>query len=726
MEDLPAAGSAAPEVPGYDVGRLLGRGGTAAVWLVTDRSTGREFALKCFDTGGEAGENDGGTAERDAEEAMRREVRILSALDHDHLLRTHTVQRLRGPRTGPDDQETLGLVLDYAPGGSVADLLTGRGRLGAGETVTVLTPIAQALQYLHSHGFTHGDVSPGNVLFTAHGKPLLADVGVARMVGDAGVAHAAGTEGFSDPAPVDAVRAGLQPERDVYSLAALGWYCLTGRAPGRGAGRPPLPLLVPEVPAALAAALESGLDEDRRKRPSAAELAAAIYRSTAAEPVDLSVTAHPSVAPHLLTRRTVPRSARERRAERLRGWLRRPFVGRASMPGRAAVAAPAVAPGPFNDAASDAGAESFTDTGSSARTGSFDGEGRLPDTGRAAGTAVAEAVLAAPAGAHARTSAVSSARHAASGPTARHSAAGPTTGSSAGRSTEHNTVPRVGEGARREAVRGTRHRVRPRIRHCDTFGAGRRRGRRKRWTGAAVAVMLVAGPCAAWLRPGGGIAELFAALAPPASASPAAAPPAAAPGAADAGSEGSSRGAMPGKGGPGKGGPGTGGPGNGGTDSGGTGSRASGTAGPAAAGIPSELRELLESADPGQAVHGLAALRSLAFNSGDLDLLQEVNVPASAAADADARIGARLAAAGHVLSGFETTLARVRTVADGGPDRTVVAVSAVSSPYQERDGAGQVVAEAPAGKEIRLRLVLASIDGRWRIAQVLAGDSAPG
>jgi hypothetical protein len=223
--------------------------------------------------------------------------------------------------------------------------------------------------------------------------------------------------------------------------------------------------------------------------------------------------------------------------------------------------------------------------------------------------------------------------------------------------------------------------------------------------------MLVAGLCAAWLRPGEGIAELFAALAPPASASPAAAPAEAAPGAADAGSDGSSRGSVPGKGGPGNGG---------------TGRGTSGTAGPAAAGIPSELRELLESADPGQAVQGLAALRSLAFNSGDLDLLQEVNVPASAAADTDAKIGARLAAAGHVLSGFETTLARVQTVADGGPDRTVVAVSAVSSPYQERDCAGQVVAEAPAGKEIRLRLVLASIDGRWRIAQVLAGDSAPG
>ena len=317
-----------PRFPVTTSDACWGAGAQRPVWLVTEQSTGREFALKCFDSGAEAADDAGGTADREAEEAMRREVRILSALDHDHLLRAHAVLRLHGPRSGPDEKEALGLVLDYAPGGSVADLVAGRGRLGAGETVTVLTPIAQALQYLHSQGFTHGDVSPGNVLFTAHGKPLLADVGVARMVADAGAARAAGTEGFSDPAPVDAVRAGLQPERDVYSLAALGWYCLTGRAPVPGPGRPPLPLLVPDVPAALAAALEAGLDEDRRKRPSAAELAAAVYRSTAAEPVDLSVSVHPTVIPQLLTRRAVQPGSR-RRAPRDSSA---PAVGRRTSP----------------------------------------------------------------------------------------------------------------------------------------------------------------------------------------------------------------------------------------------------------------------------------------------------------------------------------------------------------------------------------------------------------
>lgn len=341
-----------PEVSGYDVGRLLGRGGSAAVWLATDQVTRRDVALKCFNAVGPAGEPQ---RERrravDAEEAVRREVRILSALDHEHLVKAHAVVRVAyGTSGGPG----LGLVLDYAAGGSLAELLGARGSLAPGETVTVLTPIAQALAYLHRNGFTHGDVSPGNVLFTAQGKPLLADLGVGRMLAEPQDASGAGTDGFRDPAPVDAVRAGLQPERDVYSVAALGWFCLTGRAPEPEPQRPPLPLLVPAVPAELADALEAGLCSDRRRRPSAAELAEAIFRGAPAAPVDLSVSVHSTVLPQLLTRRSLPAGARERRALRLWRWRRRvalhppvgPSARHASMPVRRQPGArPGVRPG---------------------------------------------------------------------------------------------------------------------------------------------------------------------------------------------------------------------------------------------------------------------------------------------------------------------------------------------------------------------------------------------
>lgn len=302
-----------PRAAGYRVCRWLGRGGSAAVWLVTEEATGRTLALKCLDAG--AGNRAAGTGAV-LEEDLRREILIMSVLDHEHLVKAHDVVRIVEP--GGDG---VGLLMDYASGGSLGQLIRARGRLSVGETVTVLTPVAQVLGYLHGRGFTHSDVSPGNVLFSAHGKPLLADLGVARMVGDPSGAADLGTDGFTDPAPVDAVRAGLQPERDVYAVAALGWYCLTGAPPLPAADRPPLSVLVPEVPAELAAALEAGLSEDRRQRPAAPELATAIYRSARATPVDLSSSVHATVLPELLTRRQGPPSGPRR--DRVRAWGRR-------------------------------------------------------------------------------------------------------------------------------------------------------------------------------------------------------------------------------------------------------------------------------------------------------------------------------------------------------------------------------------------------------------------
>ena len=586
MEDDAPARGRAPEVPGYDVGRCLGRGGSATVWLVTEQSTGRTYALKWF--AGRSAADTAAAEGRDPAEGMRREVRILSALDHDHLVKARSVLRMRSPLGGAPEEagageEGLGLVLDYAPGGSLGGLVAGRGKLGPGETVTVLTPIAQALAYLHGHGFTHGDLSPGNVLFTAHGKPLLADLGVARMVADPDAVSRAGTEGFRDPAPVDAVRAGLQPERDVYSLAALGWYCLTGRAPEAGPQRPPLPLLVPGVPAALAAALEAGMNEDRRQRPSAGEFAAAIYRSAEAAPVDLSVSVHPTVIPELLTRRALPSTARQRRAGRLRAWRLRGWLGRRRAPlGPVTQAASGVRPGPRRHGA-------------------------------------------APAGAH-----------------------------------------------RRQAG--------------SSPGAGRRRLRAVSLRLAAVALLAVAlltGALlgGAWLLAGGRVSpELIAA--PGTEAEAAAAPdrPGAVP---PAGAD-------------------------------------------AAAEVRPDLDALLASADPEEAVRALARLRSLAFSSGNFRLLEQVNVPASSAAAADGRISALLTESGHVLAGFSTVLTRVESAAGGTPTRAVVAVSAATTPYREQGPAGEIVAEAAAAAEQRLRLVLVPVGGRWRIQEILPEVSSPG
>ncbi|GAA4040559.1 hypothetical protein GCM10023063_27670 [Arthrobacter methylotrophus] len=314
----PGTGGSEPVIPGFVPVRELGRGGSAVVWLAVDQRSGDGFAVKCIARETETEEPGEATT------PVLREVQLQSRLDHEHLVKVRGVVTLSGAYDGG-----LGLVMDYAPGGSLGQLVSSRGRLGVGETVTILAPLAQALAYLHHQGMTHSDVSPGNVLFTAQGKPLLSDLGISRIVGDATGAPDAGTPGFVDPAPIAGQRAELQPERDTYALAALGWYCLTGSAPGAPARRPPLTLLVPEVPAPLAVAIEAGLHPEVSQRPSASELGTAVYRSSAPEPVDLSVSVHATVIPELLTRRRAsgPRPRRTRVAAFF-GRFRSPRGGR--------------------------------------------------------------------------------------------------------------------------------------------------------------------------------------------------------------------------------------------------------------------------------------------------------------------------------------------------------------------------------------------------------------
>jgi serine/threonine protein kinase len=317
---------ARPELPGFHVERLLGSGATAQVWLVRNEQTGALLAAKCFPaedrpiaSGGiefrsrDRGSPSSGAPGGGSAMALERELRILGNYSHEHLVVPRGTLRLRGSWNGG-----WCLLMDYAPGGSVADLVAARGRLGVGETVTILTPLAQVLGYLHGQGVVHGDVSPGNVLFTAHGKPLLSDLGVGRMVGGSPETRM-GTAGFAAPAEAESGPL-LDPAADVYSLAAVGWYCLTGEPPPETAYRVPLPVRHPEVPQELVAALEAGLHDTGRRRPSALELGQAIYRSAPAVPVDLALAVHPSVLPELLTRR----QAKDQRRPGLR--RRRPHL----------------------------------------------------------------------------------------------------------------------------------------------------------------------------------------------------------------------------------------------------------------------------------------------------------------------------------------------------------------------------------------------------------------
>ena len=269
---------APPEVPGYEVGELLGAGAMATVWSAVRWADGLLVALKVVPGGAPA----------DVDAALR-ELAVLRAMDSEHLLRVHDALGL--------PSGDLVLVLDHLAGGSLRRVVTARGHLGPKEAVTVLSPVASALGRLHAAAVVHGDVSPGNVLFDRTGRPVLADLGTARVAGLA-VDEVHGTDGFVAPE----VLAGAEPSpaADVYAVGALGWYCLTGEVPGPAVLRGPLGAAVTKLrrsvgagedepldPAyeALVAVLERCLATDPDLRPTAVDVALEIFACAEPEPL---------------------------------------------------------------------------------------------------------------------------------------------------------------------------------------------------------------------------------------------------------------------------------------------------------------------------------------------------------------------------------------------------------------------------------------------------------
>ncbi|WP_244524784.1 serine/threonine-protein kinase [Trujillonella endophytica] len=317
-----------PVVPGYRLVELLGRGGSGEVWRALPRGGGEPVAVKVL----VAGDPD----------RQAREAALLGELDHPHLVRL--VEVVHQPRRG--EPAGVALVLELLAGGSLAALLARRGRLRPGEVVTAVAPVGAALAHAHAAGVVHGDLSPGNVVFTAEGRPVLTDLGVARVLGE--VASGEVTPAYVDPTVARGGAPG--PASDVFGVAAAAFHALTGVAPWNAATPadtlavaaagelPDLDLLAPEAPPALRNVIARGLAADPADRPTAAEFALDLRHACRPEPVRLPVAGVPDAElgltgrgprtelTHQLARRRAPAAGAP--ARRRRPGVPRPAAGR--------------------------------------------------------------------------------------------------------------------------------------------------------------------------------------------------------------------------------------------------------------------------------------------------------------------------------------------------------------------------------------------------------------
>jgi serine/threonine-protein kinase len=202
----------------YEVLGELGRGARSVVYRVrTPR--GEECALKVLPQ-----------ADGQAFTAFDRERRLLGLLGE--------TDGFVGLLDAGKSSSGPWLLMPLVPGGTLRERLR-RGALGVEETVALGVALASALGRAHARGVVHRDMKPENVLFTASGLPLVADLGLAKHF-DRGAPGASqsvditvegvlkGTAGYAAPEQMrDGASAG--PAADTYALGAVLYECLSGR-----------------------------------------------------------------------------------------------------------------------------------------------------------------------------------------------------------------------------------------------------------------------------------------------------------------------------------------------------------------------------------------------------------------------------------------------------------------------------------------------------------------
>jgi YVTN family beta-propeller protein len=206
-------------VAGYQIERLIGRGGMGAVYRAAEEGLGRKVALKVI------------APELAQDERFRerflRESRIAASLDHPHVIPIYQAG---------DEDGLLFLAMRYVEGYDLAKLVAEEGALEPRRALDLLGQIAEALDAAHEKGLVHRDVKPSNVLIAeAAGREhcYLADFGLTKRTGSlSGVSVAGEIVGTLEyVAPEQITGDPLDERADVYSLGCVLYECLTGQSP---------------------------------------------------------------------------------------------------------------------------------------------------------------------------------------------------------------------------------------------------------------------------------------------------------------------------------------------------------------------------------------------------------------------------------------------------------------------------------------------------------------
>lgn len=205
----------------YVLEEQIGSGAQGEVWKGHAKDSPQPLAFKILHTAI--------TTESSVIDAFLKERTALKKASGPNVIEVHDIVV---------ERNTLGLVMDYADGGSLRDIIRAQGSLPPHEVARIDPHMASGIMAVHNAGITHRDIKPENVLIdssTSPSTPKIADFGIASICDSTSAtrtAAGAGTPLYMAPEVNGGYRS--SPAMDVYSLGIVLYEMACGVTPFNG------------------------------------------------------------------------------------------------------------------------------------------------------------------------------------------------------------------------------------------------------------------------------------------------------------------------------------------------------------------------------------------------------------------------------------------------------------------------------------------------------------
>lgn len=206
----------------YRLLEIIGRGGFGTVYRAVHPVIGKEVAIKVLD--GRADEHSR------LEARFVAEARAVNRINHQNIVDIFGFGEL--------DNGQKFYVMELLTGQTLSALIKTNGALSMPLAMSILEPLADALDAAHQAGILHRDLKPANVFLQQGPRDVvtvkLLDFGVAKVLERSETLTTRSGAAMGTPAymaPEQSMGESVGPAADIYALGAIAYEALTGTRP---------------------------------------------------------------------------------------------------------------------------------------------------------------------------------------------------------------------------------------------------------------------------------------------------------------------------------------------------------------------------------------------------------------------------------------------------------------------------------------------------------------